>query len=262
MIGLSLLACLIGCGGGSGNSVSNSPSSVVNIQGKWQVVATSSATSGEGTVGEVNLTQSGSTISSSNVALLFFNPSEIIFTALNACSGTSTTLTARVNGNSLAFTLTEVGPTGTRVITGTETISADGQSFSGGYSSTGCGTSDSGALNGTMIQPLTGNFSGVLDGLSVSVALQEDQAHNLTATGTSTGGPFTLTGTAEGGAFVVSGPIDGTQFTFAGFQITQPFLNALNVTSVCFTSGPCVGANGFVVYEANTQLVIGELNRN
>lgn len=262
VIGLSLLTCFIGCGGGGGNSASGSSNSTVNIEGKWQVFATSSVTAGEGTIGEVNLTQSGSVISSSSVAFLFFNPAEIAFTGMNACGGASTTLMANVNGSSLTFTLTEVGPTGTRVTTGTEGIAANGQSFSGGYSSTGCGASDSGVLNGTMIEPLSGTFSGVLNGVSVSVTPQEDQAHNLTVTGTSADGPFTLTGTAQGGAFVVSGPIDGTQFTFAGFQVTQPFLNALNVASVCFTSGPCVDPNGFVVYDVNTQTVIGELNQN
>lgn len=260
-IGLLLLACLIGCGGGN-SAVSGSSNSAVNIQGKWQVVATSSVTSGAGTVGEVNLTQNGSTISGSNVAFISFNPGEIVFTGTNACGGTSTTLMANLAGNSLAFTLTENGPMGTRVTSGTETVAGDKESFSGGYSSTGCGTSDSGALNGSLIEPLTGAFSGVINGVSVSVTLQEDQAHNLTVTGTSGNGPFTLTGTAEGGAFVVSGPINGTQFEFAGFQVTKPLLNALNVASVCFTTGPCVSLNGFVVYEVNTGSVIGELNQN
>ncbi|HLJ85680.1 MAG TPA: hypothetical protein VKZ53_02595 [Candidatus Angelobacter sp.] len=260
---LFTLLLLMGCGGGNGGSTSANSSSATNIQGKWQVIATSSVTAGAGTIAETNLTQTGSAISSSNVAFLSFTPSEIVFTGLNACGGPNSTLTAKVNGNSLSFTLTEGGSSGTRVTTGTETIAAGGQSFTGSYSSTGCGVTDSGTLNGTLIGTLTGTFTGLLNGASVSVTPQEDQSHNLTVSGTSSiDGSFTLTGTAEGGAFLVSGPISGTQFAFAGFQITQPFLDALKVPSVCFTSGPCVGLNGLAVYEVDTATVIGELNRN
>jgi hypothetical protein len=247
-------AVCAGCGG----SNSQSASQAVNVAGKWAIIAQSIPN--EGAMEEMTLAQSGSGISASSVSLVNFKAPQIVPDSLNVCGGTSSTVTGTVAGSSISFSQTETGPSGTLTLSGSATLSQDNQGFSGTFTVNGCGAQASGALTGTMIAPLSGTFSGELNGMQVSISATEDQLGNLNLSGSSSQGAFILTGSTIGGAFNVSGQINGTEVSLTGFEVTGPFLSGFSSLSLCIAPAPCIQSGGLALFDANTGAVFGGLN--
>lgn len=245
-------AICAGCGG--------SGQSVANVSGKWAIVA--QLIPGQGAMEEMTFAQSGSSISASNVSLVNFKQGQIVPNSLNVCGGTSSTVTGNISGTSISFSQTETGPSGTFTLTGSGTLSSDNQGFSGTFTVSGCGADASGILTGTLIQPLSGSFSGGLNGAPVSLSATEGPSGSLTLSVSSSQGAFSLTGSTIGGAFNVSGQINGTAVSLTGFEVTTPFLSEFDMSNLCLFPEPCLQSGGLALFDVNTGAVFGALNPN
>jgi hypothetical protein len=236
---------LAGCGGGAstnsggGGSISGGGSGSATpaaIGGKWEVISTSTQNPGSSFPHagiEANFTQTDTTILSGNKAAavipFFVQGLNYQIAAGHACGGYQASVSGTLTGQSLSFTVTETGPSGTLPITGTATISSDNKSMSGNYMTQGgCGLSaDSGTFTGSVIPSASGTYLASFDtGNTATLVLTEDATHNISVQGTLLGSSFTLSGETIGGALVVSGNVPGVGIAnYVGFYLTAPLVS-------------------------------------
>ncbi len=231
---LAVMLLLAGCGGGSASTsapVSTPPAAApATIQGQWQVVAQSTA-GGTGVLIETNLAQSGSNVTAakSSVVLIQGVPGTYVGLGGECDHGAlgKDSIQATVSGQTMSFTLTEVGSVGTGTSTGTATISSDGTQITSGTYTTpaACGfQADGGTLTGAVVKPFSGTFAGMLANGSTTEAVTatiSQSNYNLTVTGTANGAAFTLTGTVVGATFDVTGTIAGQPVEYVGLYETS-----------------------------------------
>jgi hypothetical protein len=144
---------------------------------------------------------------------------------------------ATVDGSSITGTFTEVsGSTPQQIATfSIQAPLSSASTFSGNFVGTGnaAGCKDAGTFVATKTTSLSGNYSGQLtypDGSheTVSITATQDSAHNVTVTGTATGGmqdgPINLTGTVTGNLAVLNGTSKSGQplTLFAWWDVNLP----------------------------------------
>ncbi len=256
LLTLVALVCF-GCGGGGGsNNGGNgggSPTPAA-IAGKWEIISSSTQNPGGSypyAAIEANLTQTGTSVFAGDQAafvILFSAQGPGALAPLNPCGGLpQAAFNGTVSGQSLTFTLTETGPGGSYVITGTATVSSDAQSISGSYTSpAACGTAaDAGTLSGTLVPSVNGTYATTFGtGLALPLTLTEDSAHDVTAMGSYQGSGFTLSGAIVGGFLTLSGNIPG----LGAVILPAYYLNPPLVPLVPAVNGISTQAGDFVIF--------------
>ncbi len=223
-----------GNGDGNGSGGGTGGASVVSMQGQWEMVFTSTASSTKYTVLEANLTQAGTHVFAGAPSALIYQSSTSYLLNISSFGGqcdsngtdevtfdaTLTNVTAA--SETLSFTLTETGVLGSALTTAT--VSTDGKQLKGNYSRpAACGfPEDHGTFDGFQY-PLRfsgmdyyhGNFNGGADGIVISF-VSDTAGFGLTASGTDNGTPFTLTGSTVGQLLLLSGNVSGHPVTWFG----------------------------------------------
>jgi hypothetical protein len=231
-------ASLGGCGGGAATNSAPTPvtttptSSNATLTGQWQIVAHSNVNPASSILVEANFSQSGSTVTAdtSSVVLIEGVPGALTGLAGECDNGVlgEDSAKATISGQTLSFTLTEVGSLGNGTSTGSATISSDGTQITSGTYQTpaACGfTADSGSLTGTTIHPFSGTFAGQLANFAGStdavVVTLSQSGYTLSAVGTDAGAPVTLTGRVVGATFDVTGVVQGQSREYVGILDTN-----------------------------------------
>ncbi len=226
------------------SSKSSTPTPAIpNISGAWefQAMSTSNATTftgievalKEGLMVVNGLQQPNGQVSASGASQIAFvavNPTAATVVFGGNCASTgdgSDNLigTADSLGGPFNFSYSENG----NVFNVTGTLSGDGKSFTGTYTSSSGNCTDSGSVTGVAVPKLSGSYAGQFtlpDGTSenVTVSLSESSSSVLSANiiGTS---PvvinLTLTGSATGNAFAVQGTYRGQPVTYEGYYGVQ-----------------------------------------
>jgi hypothetical protein len=267
LLSASLTLMLFGCGGNSsgGGNQTPPPPTPAAVAGKWEFVAVSTLNPGEAfpdTLVEANLSQTDTMVSAGTAATslvpFYSNPGGygVELPVQNVCGGTGETISATVSGQTFSFTLSEAGPSGTYIVTGTATINANGQVMTGTYTSAAaCGfPNDAGNLTGTLIASLSGTYLITFsDGSTSPATVTEDANHNVTVNGIAQGQAYTLTGEAIGGGVTVSGDIpEFGQDTYYGAYLTSqlvtlfPLVNNISTAQGEFIFLNSEGAIGLV----------------
>lgn len=135
-------ASLGGCGGGAATNSAPTPvtttptSSNATLTGQWQIVAHSNVNPASSILVEANFSQSGSTVTAdtSSVVLIEGVPGALTGLAGECDNGVlgEDSAKATISGQTLSFTLTEVGSLGNGTSTGSATISSDGTQITSG----------------------------------------------------------------------------------------------------------------------------------
>ena len=132
-----------GNGGGDGSGGGSGGASVVSMQGQWEMIFTSTASSTKYTVLEANLTQAGTHVFAGAPSALIYQSSTSYLLNISSFGGqcdsngtdevtfdaTLTNVTAA--NETLSFTLTETGDLGSALTTAT--VSTDGKQLKGNY---------------------------------------------------------------------------------------------------------------------------------
>ena len=222
---LLLVLAIGGCGGGTGTTTQSSggtptptPTPTANVQGSWEVAATSSQPSALPlTFVETNLTQasgSNSFSSVSNHTAIFSTNTSVTLAVIGSCTGSITqAVSGTINGTSISGTFTE-GSGAVFAFTGT--LNAAGTSFNGTYSTqtATANCTDQGTFVATKASPLSGTYGpgaltfsdGTINTLTITINAQSD--NTVTATGTITGpdaGTVSVGGTVIGDVADVTG---------------------------------------------------------
>lgn len=215
---LLLALAIAGCGGGTGTTTQSSggtptpaPTPTANIQGSWEVAATSSQPSIALplTFVETNLTQasgSSSFSSVSNQTAIFSTNTSVTLALIGSCTGSITqSVSGTINGTSISGTFTE-GSGAVFAFTGT--LNAAGTSFNGTYNTqtATANCTDQGTFVATKASPLSGTYAGTLtfsDGTinTLTITVNTQSNNTVTATGTITGpdaGTISVSGTVIG----------------------------------------------------------------
>lgn len=240
---LVLLSILAGCGGGNGTTPPTpaQPQSLTITSGNWDFTITGQT--GTGFAGG-NFTQTGNSLSGT-------------FHEVNgACVDVLTDIpvSGTVSGQNITFTANAGGN-----VTGQ--LSGSATSLTGSFQSAGCAgvPSDSGALAGVSVPPLTGTWSGTfqssIDGstttASVSVTQTSADAHGVfgvTGSATENSVCFTTSTLVSSG---IAGRIvnmtfsnnDGSTVTFNGL-LTSPATAKQIQGTYKVSGGLCDGDNG------------------
>jgi hypothetical protein len=219
---VSLLALAIaGCGGGAGTTTQSSgatPTQTANIQGSWEVAATSSQPSIALplTFVETNLTQASGSNSFSSVSsqtTIFSTNTSVTLAVIGSCTGSVTqSVSGTINGTSISGTFTE-GSGAVFAFTGT--LNAAGTSFNGTYNTetATANCTDQGTFVATKASPLSGTYAGTLefsDGTinTLTLTVNSQSNNTVTATGTISGpdaGTISVGGTVLGDVADVTG---------------------------------------------------------
>lgn len=230
LIGLSILFSfiLVACGGGG--SASNSPASSsnppasstpVNVQGQWMITAQSQDSPGSYVLIGANLLQTNSSVDSSAasaVSVIYQTGSNSLSWALGAACGAGQTDTSTLNGTiskgtQLSITFSESGPAGNNTTSATGTISSDGNTMTGTYTTpAGCGIpADAGTFSASRVNLAgTYNFVESLDTASQgTLTVTEGSNSSLNVSGNIQGYSGSLTGTYTGNMFSASGLLQG-----------------------------------------------------
>lgn len=223
---LLLALATASCGGGSGTTTQSSGGTptptatpTANLQGAWEVAATSSQPSMALplTFVETNLTQasgSNSFSSVSNQTAIFSTNTSVTLAVIGSCTGSKTqSVSGVINGTSISGTFTE-GSGAVFAFTGT--LNAAGTSFNGTYNTQTATANciDQGTFVATKASPLSGTYGpgaltfsdGTVNTLTITVNAQTN--NTVTATGTITGpdaGTVSVSGTVVGDVADVSG---------------------------------------------------------
>jgi hypothetical protein len=221
LVVVTLLA--VGC-----NSSGSGGSGVINMAGAWNF--STSSTRGT-TTGTGTLAQSGSSISGT--------------LALTGACAASAPLSATLSGNNISATLTENG----QVVNLTRTVTSDGGSANGNYTSAagGCTNGDAGTWTATRTS-LAGSFIGTLspadhNPVGLSLVLTEDNGivsgsasfvnstclHSFRVRGDESGSVIQLSGGSEHSSVLLD-------------LITNSSDRSLKVSS--HVSGSCSGESG------------------
>jgi len=244
----------VGCGGGSSGTSNNQQFTPVNIQGQYEVVATSSSSPTSVSLIETNFTQTGTNVfaSKQNVVVIEGTTSTSGITLNNLggeCDsgvvGNDSIQGTFSSQTQSSISLTEAGSLGNVTATGSVTFSSDGSMITTGTYTipAACGfLADSGPITGTQIKPFSGSYAGMLangSGSTDAVIVSVSQSGlNLNVAGTDNGTAFTLTGSVVGATFDVKGTISGqpvedvgiydhTNNTFLVFDAQFNFLGTL-----------------------------------
>jgi hypothetical protein len=227
------LGVLVSCGGGGGG---NGGGSVVSLAGNWQFTATSSVFDITTTAtGQVN--QNGSSLSGTL-----------------ALSGTpcadSASFAGTINGNNLRGTLDENGQT----VTMMGTVSADGNSGSGTYTTPagGCTNGDHGTIVGERLSMLNGMFVGPFgpaNSLPANIVAQlRDEGGKVTGSAVITNSgcfnSLNIVGTVSGYRVLLQGT--GSQNTEQMIALHGTFdrLNESLGLTYAVSGGNCSGESG------------------
>ena len=221
---LLLAAFAVSCGGGNGSSKSTSPQA--SLQGSWEVVLPNVNSAGQTGFIEVNFTQAGSSVTTSQVEAFFLDKNNSPSSGYFYCYPTNTqSASATLTGNSVSGTLTTC--MGTASFTGT----MNGNSIYGAYTgtSTGDAFNGSGSFTASTVPSLSGTYAGPLtftDGTAENVSLSLCQnASTVAATGSVSGpdaGSISLSGYAVANTVVGQGTVSGESWTvFGWYQVGQ-----------------------------------------
>jgi hypothetical protein len=263
-----VLCFSVGCGGSGGSSSGTPPITPVNIQGQYEVIASSTANPSGVSLIESNFNQveMGVSASSQNVVVIQGTQGSngITLVSLGGECDNGTLGHDSIQGTfssqtQASISLNEAGSLGTVAATGNVTFASDGSAITTGTYSipAACGfLADNGSIVGTKISPFSGSYAGMLangSGSTDAVIVSVNQSGlNLTVTGTDNGTAFTLTGSVVGATFDVSGTIAGqpvedvgvydhTNNTFLVFDTSLNFLGTLkagtNPQAVAVPSG-------------------------
>lgn len=255
LVALVCFGCSGGGGGGSNNGGDGGGTPApAAVAGKWEIISTSTQNPGGSypyAAIEANLTQTGTSVFAGDKAafvILFSAQGPGALAPLNPCGGLpQATINSTLSGQNLSFTLTETGPGGSYVITGTATVSSDAQSISGSYTSpAACGTAaDAGTLSGTLVPSVNGTYATTFGtGLALPLTLTEDSAHDVTATGSYQGSSFTLSGAIFGGSLTLSGDIPGV----GGVILSAYYLNPPLVSLLPSVNGVSTQTGDFLIF--------------
>jgi len=201
------------------------PITPVNIQGQYEVIASSTANPSGVSLIETNFSQAGTSASAStqNVVIIQGTQSSngITLVSLGGECDNGTLGDDSIQGTfssqtQASISLNEAGSLGSVAATGNVTFASDGSAITTGTYSipAACGfLANSGSITGTKISPFSGSYAGMLDngaGSTDAVIVSVTQSGlNLTVTGTDNGMAFTLTGSVVGATFDVTGTIAG-----------------------------------------------------
>jgi len=248
---LLALSFSVGCGGSGGSSSGAPPITPVNVQGQYEVIASSTANPSGVSLIEANFTQAGTSVSAStqNVVVIQGTQSSngITLVSLGGECDNGTLGHDSIQGmfssqTQASISLNEAGSLGTVAATGNVTFASDGSTITTGTYSipAACGfLADNGPIVGTKISPFSGSYAGMLNNGADAVIVSVNQSGlNLTVTGTDNGTAFTLTGSVVGATFDVTGTIAGqpvedvgiydhTNNTFLVFDTQLNFLGTL-----------------------------------
>jgi hypothetical protein len=251
------VAFLVGCGTSGNPSASTgfgnplTPStpptqpSYASLAGSWEFKAASTAQPGYDTLLEVNLQQSGASLSATGANQIFIvaeNPSGQGVLGGNCSGNKNYAIAGTTTATSVSFTFNEGG----NVFTITGTLGKDGTTMTGIYQSSGGSCTDRGAFSGTLIPSMDGTYSGQLEFPddrtdNVSATLTESSGNSLTINATVSGmdtGTTLLTGTVIGDGFAASGTFQGQPISYYSYYDASLF--ALRVFEA--SSGEYVGS--------------------
>lgn len=276
---VSAILALAACGGGSSSTGSSGTNnSDPPVAGNWQFNMTAPGDlSFGGGIQSGFLMQKGSAITGSLAySVTGAVPPSAPGTRSPVCNSGSAPVTGTINGDKVMLT----APAGGQTFTLTGTISADGSTMLGTYTSSAgpmvngmpCGSGQSGLTWTALLIPrLNGTVQGSFHSKStdqdflVSGSLQQGEnvgASSATITGTLTFQNYSCLGSAAHQTINVNGEISGSavilqMFADSGANIGQiGQSNALNpqVSSVYFQS---VASGGYVLQNSNSQLAYG-----
>ncbi len=227
---------LTGCGGGSSQTSPPaqpaSPQQLPRLAGTWHSAAPHSQNGVNTSVTfiDFNLTQTGSTITASQVAILNvkFNSGPGDFNnatwSPQNCVPGPYSLSGTVSApNALSFTLQETG--GQITGTATEGTGPEAGVLSGTYSDPSCSGNNIQFVGGQTLT-LAGKYSntcsfnpcGTADP-SLTLQVTQDSSYHLTISGSDTkNGSFALSGTAIGSTMWVSGAVSGQNVSWYGWH--------------------------------------------
>jgi hypothetical protein len=240
-----------GCGSGYSGPSGTGGNTPQNIQGAWEIAATSTTLAGTQTFIEADLTQSGNNVSARGQQLLTLTVTNGTGN-VDICS-TQPSLSGNLNGSVLTATLTE----GSQSVRISGTLSADGKSATGNYQSDagGCTMGDSGTFTANLVSMLSGSFSGTLTNQSTTnsapATLQLTQGANETLTGS---GQITDQGVTYTLSF--TGSVIGALFEGTGTSTSVNGSTQIDVLGHFTPSATAV--DGFVVGDANSQSILYE----
>lgn len=234
-----------GCGGGGyvqpspqpGPSTTPPPGPTVvqSMQGSWEIHFHSAVSPANFFVLEANISHAGTHVFSGAPSTLVYQSPGPDATTLQLSrfgaqcdngGGTDQVILDGMLSNqqptteTVTFTLTENGPLGSSVLTGTS--ATDGLSIADGTYTlpASCGfPADHGTFEGFQDSfgltgnNYTGNFNGGADAIVVSFITA---GFGITATGTDNGSPFTLTGSTVGLSLTLTGTVSGHAVTWFG----------------------------------------------
>jgi hypothetical protein len=267
---LALVATLAGCNGASSSSNTQGNGSV---SGNWQFKMGAPAdNSFQGGIQGGFLLQNGTSVSGAIVYSVFL-PAQQPGTSATLCNSGTAPVTGTINGSNVTLNTT-AGP---QTFTLTGTLSADGSTLIGTYSSTdgaGCGTKqDALSWSALLVPPITGtlqgNFHSVLSVLnpgSNSNLRNQDfavtgtltQGQNIGASNATVTGTLTFQGYPCAQSVSVNGQISGTSVLLhligsnglSVGQIGAPtgFVNPSPVNVASSTGGTVLqGSDGYAI---------------
>ena len=218
----AVLTVMVGCSAlNNALKKANGNSTSYDLSGSWEIVATSTQNPGVLSVVEFNATQQGNgNITAPVQEFIFGTPATVLGNCFGVIPGNpqgNVTATVDNSNSNITGSFTETSPQGGSASFAIQAPLASNTTFSGNFTgatgnSTAC--ADAGTFVATQTASLSGTYSGQLtypDGSqeTVSVAMTEDPAYNVTVTGTATGGmqdgPINLTGTVTGNLAVLNG---------------------------------------------------------
>jgi hypothetical protein len=229
-----LLVFLSACGGGGNSSITP-----VNMAGNWQFTFNSTKFAGSGN-GSGQINQSGSSISGT------------LSLSGTPCAETAA-FSGALNGTSLSATLNESGQN----VSLTGTVTTDGNSGNGAYStpSGGCTNGDAGTWSGSRVSMLNGLFRGTLAAqnalpANVIVKFKDDGGH-VTGNGT-------LTNSICFQSLNLTGTVSGTNVELQGTEETQHLMlrgtfdrkSKSLVLTYSVLGGSCAGESGEAILVA------------
>ena len=246
----SLSLSMFGCGGGgygssTGSGGNGGGSSVVGMQGQWEMVFHSAVSPTSYFVLEANLTQAGTHVFAGAPSALLYQSTGRSTTSLSfqlasfggQCDSNGTddvtldaTLTnVTATSETISFTLTETGALGSAVTSAS--VSTNGSQLIGDYSRpAACGfPEDHGTFEGGQFvvrysgnDHYHGNFNSGADSIVISFT-SDATGLGLTASGTDNGTPFTLAGSTVGWSQTLTGTVSGHAVTW--FGVYDPLYN-------------------------------------
>jgi hypothetical protein len=226
-----------GGSGGTGGGAGGGGTGTAPMQGSWEVLFHPDAAPDQYTVLEANLTQSGTQLSVDPAnALLFQAQGTIPWVMLlhvsqlggkcgigsaDQVTFDSTLTNLQPVAQSLSFTLTENGPSGSAVITASATT--DGTStLDGTYTlPAACGfPAETGTFQGFKDSAKFSSldsYAGTVQGNSTTVNFTSaSSGYGLTGTGTYNGAPLALNGSTTGMSLTLTGTVSGQTATWFG----------------------------------------------